>query len=382
MQPNTDRNFGLDVLRGVAIFLVMTHHLALPFRLPIGGGIVEELFGRRIVSALSWSGNWAVFLFFVLSGFLIARRCLQQFGALDRIEWRLFYWQRARRIVPLLGVLLIFISILHALEVPHFRIKGEGQSWIGAITSAVFLHLNWYEGQTSWLPAAWDVLWSLSIEEVFYLSFPWLCLWLPRRLLVIALMTLAISLPWTRAALEGNEIWQEKAYLPGFSAIACGVLAALALGRYQGSIAFHRSLAWIGLSALLMSLFFSGDFWRAWQHAALLFYCVSAAICAYGAAICWQVPNQLAHWMLGWLSRCGKLSYELYLTHMLVQIPFVAFVQSYLANQKYYWALSYPVAIALCFALAKLCEIFISKRLSLWLFQRPKKSQLLGIKST
>jgi peptidoglycan/LPS O-acetylase OafA/YrhL len=375
MPTRMERNFGLDVLRGLAVLLVMTHHLALPFRLPLGGGILSELFGRRIVSALSWSGYSAVFLFFVLSGFLIARRCLQQFGSLDHIQWRVFYRQRARRILPLLGVLLILISVLHALEVPHFRIQNEGQSWLGAITSAVFLHLNWYEGQTSWLPAAWDVLWSLSIEEVFYLSFPWLCLWLPRRLLVMSLMALAISLPWTRAALEGNEIWQEKAYLPGFSAIACGVLAALALARFQGSIAFHRSLAWIGLAAVLMALLFAGDFWRKWQDAALLFYCISAAICLYGAAICWQAPNILAQWTLGWLNRCGKLSYELYLTHMLVQIPFVAFVQSYLANQKYYWALSYPIAIAMCFGVALLAQRFISQKLGDWLFPTTPRAQ-------
>jgi peptidoglycan/LPS O-acetylase OafA/YrhL len=105
---HTERNFGLDVLRGLAILLVMTHHLALPFRLPLFDGLAEEWLGRRVVGALSYSGQWAVYLFFVLSGFLIARRCIEQYGSLDQINWRQFYHQRVKRIVPLFLVCCIF----------------------------------------------------------------------------------------------------------------------------------------------------------------------------------------------------------------------------------------------------------------------------------
>lgn len=363
MPKAVNRNFGLDVLRGLAILLVMTHHLALPFRLPLWDGPVEAFFGTRLINLLSYSGQWAVYLFFVLSGFLIARRCIEQYGSLNSINWREFYLARAKRIVPLLAVLLLLISVLHFLEVPYFRIKGEGQSWLGAILSAVFLHLNWYEGQTSWLPAAWDVLWSLSIEEVFYLAFPILCLWLPQRVLFVLLMVLAISLPWTRAALVDNEIWQEKAYLPGFSAIACGVLAALMATRVRGSNAFYHCLAVVATCALLLILLYSGVIWRYWQDTALLIYCLVAGIAIFGASFAWQAPTAIVRFCFGWLSRMGKLSYELYLTHMLVQIPFVAFVQSYFANQKVWWILSYPIGIALCFGVALLAEKYVSKKL-------------------
>jgi peptidoglycan/LPS O-acetylase OafA/YrhL len=364
MPAFAQRNFGLDVLRGLAILLVMTHHLALPFRLPLFAGAGEQMLGRRVISALSYSGQWAVYLFFVLSGFLIARRCMEQYGELALIDWRSFYRQRAQRIVPLLAVLLGLLSVLHFLQVPYFEIKNPGQTWLGALTSAVFLHLNWYEGQSTWLPAAWDVLWSLSIEEVFYLAFPILCLWLPKRVLITLLLALAISLPWTRAALADNEIWQEKAYLPGFSAIAWGVLAAMLAQQMRGSAKFMQSLALIGTAALLLFWVFSGVLWSRWQDAALLFYCIVAGIAVIGASFAWQAAGPVSQKLFGWLSRLGQLSYELYLTHMLVLIPFVAVIQSYFAAQKFWWICSYPIAIALCFGLAKLAETSVSKPLA------------------
>jgi peptidoglycan/LPS O-acetylase OafA/YrhL len=370
MLQRSQRNFGLDVLRGLAIFLVMTHHLALPFRLPLFDGLAEDYLGRRVVSALSYSGHWAVYLFFVLSGFLIARRCIEQFGSLAAINWRLFYHQRARRIVPLFAVLLIFISVLHFLHVPYFRIENEGQTWQGAISSAIFLHLNWYEGQTTWLPAAWDVLWSLSIEEVFYIAFPILCLLLPKRFLLVALIVLALSLPWTRAALVDNEIWQEKAYWPGFSAIACGVLTALAAQRFSASHRFNQLLAAIGVVAILLCLLWSGVLWSHWQDSALLIFCMIASICIYGASFAWLAPKKMMRILFGWLARLGRLSYELYLTHMLVQIPFVAFVKTYFPNYKALWCLSYPIGILLCVGLALLAEKYVSGILGDWAFKK------------
>ena len=129
-------------MRGIAILLVVIHHLALPFRLPLAPSGLGEVFSRRITNALSFNGYEAVFVFFVLSGFLITRRAVQQFGALEKIEWRIFYRQRASRIVPLLLCLLAMLCFLHVLGVPGFVVQENGQTLAHALFSALTLHLN------------------------------------------------------------------------------------------------------------------------------------------------------------------------------------------------------------------------------------------------
>ena len=77
-----------------------------------------------------------------------------------------------------------------------FHDRPDGHRSGRALLAVFGLHLNWYEGVTGYLPGNWDVLWSLSIEEVFYLGFPLLCLALRREaLLGTVLVLLMLSLP-------------------------------------------------------------------------------------------------------------------------------------------------------------------------------------------
>jgi len=220
------RNPGIDLLRGVSILLVVLHHTGL--RIPLKHTALASFLPRWLLDGLNYNGYEAVFVFFVISGFLITGNTLKRWGSLDRIDIKAFYARRFARIMPCLLLLVIVLSALHLLGVDDYVINRAGQSLPRAIVAALGLHLNWYEGQTGYLPGNWDVLWSLSIEEVFYIGFPIVCL-LTRRvwILVPLLVLLAVSLPVTHAALADNEIWQEKAYLPGTAAIATGVLGAL-----------------------------------------------------------------------------------------------------------------------------------------------------------
>ncbi len=220
------RNPGIDLLRGLAIVLVVFNHLGL--RIPLEKSALAGVLPRWLLNRLNWNGYEAVYVFFVISGFLIAGNALRRWGSLAAIDAGVFYARRFARIAPCLLALLVVLSALHLLGVQDYVIHRAGQSLSGALLSALGLNLNGYEGRTGYLPGAWDVLWSLSIEEAFYLGFPLACLLLRRRsLLVPPLLLLAVSLPWVRAALHGNEIWLEKAYLPGMAAIATGVLGAL-----------------------------------------------------------------------------------------------------------------------------------------------------------
>lgn len=117
------RNPGIDALRGLSILLVVLHHLAL--RIPLKQTALADFVPRRILAALSWNGYSAVFVFFVISGFLIATHSLGRWGTLARIDARAFYLRRAARILPLLLVLLTVLSAqrLHKTHVNHGRIE-------------------------------------------------------------------------------------------------------------------------------------------------------------------------------------------------------------------------------------------------------------------
>ncbi|HEY4083469.1 MAG TPA: acyltransferase [Burkholderiaceae bacterium] len=358
MKMAAHRNWGIDSLRGLSILLVLLNHLGLGFRLPLKKSLLIEVLPKSVLNAVCFNGYEAVFIFFVISGFLITSRVLEQSGTLHCIDWRGFYRRRAARIVPLLLALLAVLAVLHVLGFADYRISAPGQSLGGALWSAIGLHLNWYEGQTTWLPASWDVLWSLSIEEVFYLAFPLLCLWVPRRALVILLGLLALSLPVSRGALAGNEIWQEKAYLPGMSAIATGVLCALVAQAWPRLPAWApRALLALGGAGLGQVLFGLAYKWLGQGNMLLLTGSAAALVLAcHHLCQATHAPRSLQ-----WLAKMGRLSYEIYLSHMFVVLSAVAIYRSLVAPDMRWDFLVYPVAIGLAVKLGAFLERWVTQ---------------------
>jgi peptidoglycan/LPS O-acetylase OafA/YrhL len=313
------RNSGIDALRGLSILLVVVHHIGI--RVPLSQTLLARFLPHWLLQGLNFNGSEAVIIFFVISGFLITRRSQERWGDLRGISGGGFYLLRMSRIVPLLLFVVAVLGLFHLLGVPRFVINKPGQSLGGALASALGLYLNRYEGVHGYLPGGWDVIWSLSIEEVFYLAFPVSCLLLGRvRLLVPALALLALSMPVTRAALAagGNEIWLEKAYLPGMSAIAVGVLAAILVRRIPGpkprAVLVMSLVGWAGVCAV----FFAGNWiWRLVHQGYGLFLAVAAAGIVISAhwheSVMWRTAPLRG---LNWLRSCGRLSYEIYLSHM------------------------------------------------------------------
>jgi peptidoglycan/LPS O-acetylase OafA/YrhL len=313
-----ERNPGIDLLRGISILLVVLHHTGL--RIPLKHTALAGFLPRWLLDGLNYNGYEAVFVFFVISGFLITGNTLKRWGSLDRIDIKAFYARRFARIMPCLLLLVIVLSGLHLLGVDDYVINRAGQSLPHAIVAALGLHLNWYEGHTGYLPGNWDVLWSLSIEEVFYIGFPIVCL-LTRRvwILVPLLVVLALSLPSTHAALADNEIWQEKAYLPGMAAIATGVLGALLAARWPvwppRAITLLGWLGAIGLGAVMLD---GRALWHLLHDGYMLVLTLSA-LCLVLATTQRRARGGWSSMRgLGWLRSFGRLSYEIYLTHMFV----------------------------------------------------------------
>jgi len=361
------RNTGIDLLRGLSILLVVLHHIGL--RIPLRKTALGDVLPRSLLSALNFNGYEAVFIFFVISGFLIASHALRRNGSLSQIDLRAFYARRFSRIAPCLLLLVAVLSALHGLGAADYVIGRQGQSLPRAVVAALAFHLNWYEGMTGYLPGNWDVLWSLSIEEVFYLGFPIVCL-LTRRawVLVPILVVLALSLPWTRAALADNEIWQEKAYLPGMAAIATGVLGALLVQHWpRPPRAVSIALCIVCTLGLYLVMFQGKLLWQS-MHDGYMLVLTGAALCLVLASAWARMPDAPLRGF-GWLRSWGRLSYEIYLTHMFVVYGVVRIYK--LADNDmargYLW---YLPALPLCWLLGASLERFVSTPAERWLRRR------------
>ena len=358
------RNPGIDLLRGLAIVLVVFNHLGL--RIPLEKTALAAVLPAWLLNRLNWNGYEAVYVFFVISGFLIAGNALRRWGSLAAIDARAFYARRFARIVPCLLALLAVLSALHLLGVQDYVIHHAGQSLPRALLSALGLHLNWYEGRTGYLPGSWDVLWSLSIEEAFYLGFPLACLLLRRRVLLVPpLALLALSLPWARAALHANEIWLEKAYLPGMAAIATGVLGALLAVAWRPPQRTAAMLGWLGAAGLGAVLLDGSALWH-WLRDGYMLVLTCSTLCLL---LCCQWRSGEGTVMplrgFGWLRSSGRLSYEIYLTHMFVVF---AVVRAYRAwgdpARGWLW---YLPALGLCWLLGVAVERLLSTPCGEWL---------------
>lgn len=221
---------GVDLIRGLSIIAVVLLHIGIfahRYQISVGNGLPPWL--RYLVFN---NGENGVSAFFVVSGFLITLISIHRFGSLGQMHPGRFYRIRFARIAPPLLLLLAVLSVMHLAGVPDFRIKPQVATLPQALLSALTFHLNWLEAVHGWLPPVWTVLWSLSVEEVFYLAFPLACLilwrWRPARVAFFGLLLgLIVVAPFARTSPSSDYIWQGQSYLGNMDGIALGCLCAL-----------------------------------------------------------------------------------------------------------------------------------------------------------
>jgi peptidoglycan/LPS O-acetylase OafA/YrhL len=222
--PDRFRVPGLDGIRALAVTTVIVYHL-LPGTL-IGGYL-------------------GVDIFFVVSGFLITTLLLRERVATGRISLRGFWTRRARRLLPALGI-LVLACCSAALLVGGDVLVGLGTQVVGAVTFSS----NWlfvaqgasYFDET--VPELFRNLWSLAVEEQFYVVWP---------LLVVLVL---VRIPrWAKLTMIGaiavaSAVWMGVSYSAvdptrvyyGTDSHAFG----LAIGAFLGVLLLGRGVAPLG----------------------------------------------------------------------------------------------------------------------------------------
>jgi peptidoglycan/LPS O-acetylase OafA/YrhL len=271
------------------------------------------------VSTLVWNGQFGVQIFFAVSGFLITSTTLRRWGPLARVNVREFYQLRFARIAPLLLLLLAVLSGLHLAGVPGFVVAAKTGGLARALTAALTFHINLLEARRGYLPPSWDILWSLSVEEMFYLFFPLVCRVVRRERLFAGLMIcFVVAGPFARArAFNLNPVWREYSYLGGMDAIALGCLTALLLRHQRWSSRTARLVGLCGAALLVFSLGFSIQAYR-WGlgRNGLNMTLLAVGTCC---VIAWAAQTRWHSWkVLQPLRMLGQRSYEIYLTHIFV----------------------------------------------------------------
>ncbi len=361
----SSRLAGVDVLRGLCVLLVLLNHIKLRFLLndlPVGNALPA-----RIEQVLFRSGHYAVVTFFVISGFLITGLSLRRWGSLGAVDIGSFYRMRFARIAPCLLLLLLILTVLHLAGASDFVIRPERASLGRALLAALTFHVNWLEGHHGYLPGGWDVLWSLSVEEAFYLVFPLAAVLLRReRLFLLLLGVLVIIGPCNRALLADTDPWWGYAYFSCTDAIAFGCIAAL--------VAQHRLLGPRGLRlaltiGCLMSLV-TVVLWKENDHTGLsrfgfhltaLEVGIALMVIAFGGG----VGNRAMAHGTGWLRVVGRCSYEIYLFHMLIVLGLIAIARQLQVTRAFslWYAAMLGGSILLGYVIARIYSEPLNRRI-------------------
>jgi peptidoglycan/LPS O-acetylase OafA/YrhL len=297
----------LDGLRGIAILLVLAFHFT-----PAAGPL--SFFAP--VFQTGWVG---VDLFFVLSGYLITGILLDSVGS--HAYYRNFIVRRTLRIFPLYYVGLILFCLLSDYPDPirwkHFFVSGGG-GWYAVYLGNVRASLDGRWPDAGLLTP----LWSLQVEEQFYLSYPFLVAAVSRGTLakvLTAVVGMALLFRSAIALALPNSLLWTYTFMPcRMDSLAMGGLIAVAQREYPDMLK-GRWIVWVTLLStatfLIDYLYSSGSLWSPAMRT-IGYSAVDLAFAGLLAMVLGGRPRgfvALCRWR--WLGWIGTISYGLYLLH-------------------------------------------------------------------
>jgi peptidoglycan/LPS O-acetylase OafA/YrhL len=302
---------GLDGLRGVAVLAVIAYHL-------------------NLVHFLS-AGFLGVDIFFTVSGFIITALLLQEHGQTGRIDFAAFYLRRARRLFPAALVMLLVLVALTPLLLPVAL-----QRLVEDLPAAFFYLSNWWQivAKQSYFeaienPRLLQHLWSLAVEEQYYLLWPLLTLGLLNKIgktgLGLAATCIALAstawMAWLYVTqIDGGD--PSRVYL-GTDTHLMGLLTGSALAAWWNpwklrptSPTSDKVVNLAGTAALAALVWamaethegMAGLYQGGFLGAAVLTCVVIVASTREGTWVAWMLSRRPMLWL-------GARSYSLYLWH-------------------------------------------------------------------
>lgn len=291
---------GLNGIRALAVIIVLAAHLKVSSHIP---------------------GGFGVTLFFFVSGFLITRLLIAENKTKGRVRLRQFYIRRFIRLYPALLFMLGFSTIV-------FLLSGlQGPSWLESL-AGVFYFSNIFQllGDMGHVEPvmAWRPLWSLAVEEHFYLFFPlfMVCLGAFKKRFVWGMLILIVMVPIWRTVIAVNGWFDPETYTymmtdTRIDSIVWGCLLSTLLDRSSWHALLERLIGWVPVIvflAILMATFLYRD----------EMFRMTIRFSLQGAAIFVLILNLYFFTHFRWvfkvlelkfLSYLGILSYGLYLWH-------------------------------------------------------------------
>jgi peptidoglycan/LPS O-acetylase OafA/YrhL len=354
--PSHARMVQLDVLRGVAILLVLCRHAPVPWAW--AGPLMPA---AHFLWKLGWSG---VDLFFVLSGFLIGGLLFKEIKKTDRLDVKRFLIRRGMKIWPAYFVFLAYVYLaqytaytpgrLLAPEVvtrfPHHPILALASIWYAhghsAWKSLQDIWPNLIHAQNYFNRSIRGVTWSLAVEEHFYLVLPLVLLLLVRRrkpgstmpmvpIIAVALIVVCTALRfitnWNRPFADVTHVFPTHLRIDG---LFFGVLIAYLFHLQPKTLAriarYPELLLVIGLALVLPMGYFEISQYRFdWTIGFTMLYvgygCILIA-CVYSPPGR-PLGNLLASRPAAVVAWIGVFSYSIYLWHFdLARDPIYAWI--------------------------------------------------------
>ncbi|MCX6922958.1 MAG: acyltransferase [Verrucomicrobia bacterium] len=305
----------LDGWRAISIILVLGSHCEVTPRFPPPlAPFFDKLF----------DGNMGVRFFFTISGFLITWLLVLEHDQHGQINLKHFYIRRALRILP---VYLAFLLTLAALQL-FTPFTQSIQGWIGNLTFTTnFIRKSpWTSGH----------LWSLAIEEQFYLVWPGIFLLLtsgtaayPRRALAVLAMPTLLApisrvmtyLVFKSHALALSLLFPSSSFFNYCDCLAAGCVCALFLAHWRETVcrwlANSRIAATVAVMLILTRYIFNDMF-----HVGIIDVPLRSTMQTWGFAILLLQSVLSPNWGLyrvlnwPWICRIGVLSYSIYIWQM------------------------------------------------------------------